>query len=85
MKYEIKSVDAAAGTMSVRYFDDQDSTGIVLAVDLPIEDEAFPSGERLHQLISAYAPTYYFSRTRTLAAGVDVSHITPLIDQIVEI
>lgn len=83
MQYQIKSVDAASGSMSVRFFDGQDE--IVVAIDLPVVDGAFPAGEDLNQLIKGYAPTYFFSRTRSLDAGVDTSYIVSLIDQINDI
>lgn len=85
MKYEIKEVDASAGNVAVRYFDEIDPAGVTLSIDLPIEDGAFPAGDRLHQLLRGYAPTYFYSRSRALQSGVDASHIVALIGQTTDI
>lgn len=64
MQYIIRSFDQQNGQITVEY-----DGKWVYAIDLPIENGAFPVGERLEQVIQAMAPVWLVERSNALAAN----------------
>lgn len=62
MDYIIRRFDAANGQLTVEY-----GGKWVYAVDLPIENGAFPIGERLEEIIQSMAPVWAEERSNALA------------------
>ena len=62
MKYVIRNFNATNGQMTVEYDDKW-----IYSIDLPIEDGAFPVGERLEEIIQGAAPTWLAERQNKLA------------------
>lgn len=70
MDYVIKSFNEEIGQLTVEY-----NGQWVYAVDLPIENGAFPVGERLEEVIQGVAPVWLLERKNALAqnpANADV-------------
>lgn len=63
MQYIIRSFNETTGQIVVEY-DGQ----WTYAIDLPIEDGAFPIGERLEEIIQGMAPVWLAERLTSLAA-----------------
>lgn len=62
MDYIIRKFDVEIGQLTVEY-----AGKWVYAVDLPIEDGAFPTGERLEEVIQSVAPVWLLQRQNALA------------------
>jgi hypothetical protein len=62
MDYIIRNFDVERGQITVEY-----GGKWTYAVDLPIEDGAFPVGEKLEQIIQSMAPTWAVERENVLA------------------
>jgi hypothetical protein len=56
IKHEIVSFESASGSIVVRYWTDQFPDGLTYSIDLPVENGAFPSETRIHELIEAHSP-----------------------------
>jgi hypothetical protein len=70
MDYIIRTFDANSGQITVEY-----AGKWTYAIDLPIEDGAFPVGERLEEIIQSMAPTWMAEREAVLTqtpANIDV-------------
>lgn len=65
MQYIIRSFNEANGQITVEY-----EGKWTYAIDLPVEDGLFPTGEKLEQLIQSFAPTWLIEREQVLAAGL---------------
>jgi len=63
MQYIIRSFDTEHGQITVEY-----EGKWVYAVDLPVENGAFPVGERLEEVIQGMAPTWLSERQASLAS-----------------
>ena len=63
MQYIIRSFNVEHGQITVEY-----DGKWVYAIDLPIEDGAFPVGERLEEVIQGMAPTWLAERQSSLAS-----------------
>jgi hypothetical protein len=69
MDYIIRNFDVANGQLTIEY-----GGKWTYAVDLPIEDGAFPIGDRLEEIIQSMAPVWVEERSNALAqtpANVD--------------
>jgi hypothetical protein len=64
MDYIIRNFDVAKGQLTVEY-----DGKWTYAVDLPIEDGAFPIGERLEEVIQGMAPIWLTERQAALAGN----------------
>jgi len=64
MQYIIRSFDAQSGQITVEY-DGQ----WTYSIDLPIEDNQFPTGEKLESIISGMYPAWLVERQAQLAAN----------------
>jgi hypothetical protein len=62
MQYIIRSFNVEQGQITVEY-----DSKWVYAIDLPVEDGAFPVGERLEEIIQGMAPTWLVERQSSLA------------------
>lgn len=65
MEYKIIAFDETIGQITVEY-----GEGIVFALDLPIENGAYPVGEALDALIKQFLPTWVVERKQSIASGV---------------
>lgn len=65
MEYQIISFDESVGQIVVEY-----NEGMTFALDLPIEDGAYPEGEALDILIKQFLPTWVVERKQMIASGV---------------
>lgn len=75
MKYVIRNFNATHGQITVEY-----DGKWIYSIDLPIEDGAFPVGERLEEIIQASAPTWLAERQSKLAtAPANASAIQALV------
>lgn len=72
MNYIIRQFDKQSGQITVEY-----DGKWTFAIDLPIEDGAFPVGERLEEVIQGIAPTWLAERQQLLAT-------TPLNADVIE-
>lgn len=63
MQYVIRSFNAATGQITVEY-----DGKWTYAIDLPVEDGAFPVGDRLEEIIQGMAPVWLAERVASLAA-----------------
>lgn len=64
MQYIIRSFDAQSGQITVEY-----DGKWTYAIDLPIEDNQFPTGEKLESIISGMYPAWLVERQTQLAAN----------------
>lgn len=64
MQYVIRSFDTERGQITVEY-----EGQWTYAIDLPVEDGAFPVGEKLEALIQSMAPVWLLERQQALAAS----------------
>lgn len=71
MEYIIRNFDKTNGQITVEY-----AGKWTYAIDLPIEDNAFPVGEKLEQIIQSMAPTWLLEREQSLA--VEVANTTTI-------
>jgi hypothetical protein len=70
MKYIIRNFNASIGQLTVEY-----ANKWTYAVDLPIENGAYPVGDRLEEIIQGVAPVWQLEREAMLAttpANADV-------------
>lgn len=65
MEYKIIAFDETIGQITVEY-----GEGIVFALDLPIENGAYPEGEALDVLIKQFLPTWVVERKQAIASGI---------------
>ena len=65
MEYQIIAFDEAVGQIVVEY-----NEGMTFALDLPIEDGAYPEGEALDVLIRQFLPVWVVERKQAIASGV---------------
>ena len=65
MEYKIIAFDETIGQITVEY-----GEGIVFALDLPIENGAYPVGEALDALIKQFLPTWVVERKQSIASGI---------------
>ena len=65
MEYQIIAFDEAVGQIVVEY-----NEGMTFALDLPIEDGAYPEGEALDTLFKQFLPTWVVERKQAIASGV---------------
>lgn len=65
MEYQIISFDESVGQIVVEY-----NEGMTFALDLPIEDGAYPEGEALDVLIKQFLPVWVVERKNAIASGV---------------
>lgn len=63
MDYIIRNFDATNGQITVEY-----AGKWTYAIDLPIENNAFPVGEKLEEVIQNMAPVWLVARQNLLAA-----------------
>jgi hypothetical protein len=71
VQYEILYFDPVTGTVSVRYYCEDNPEGLVYAIDVPIVDEQYASEEELIQLIELMKPTGQLHRI-TVAKLVEI-------------
>lgn len=64
MQYIIRNFDVTNGQLTVEY-----DGKWTYSVDLPIEDGAFPVGERLEEIIQSMAPVWLAERQISLASN----------------
>lgn len=65
MEYQIIAFDESVGQIVVEY-----NEGMTFALDLPIEDGAYPEGEALDVLIKQFLPVWVVERKKAIASGV---------------
>jgi hypothetical protein len=74
--YVITKFDEAAGQIIVRF----DASVPPIAVDLPIENGLYPTGEALDTYVKGFIPTWHVERLNTIKAGVsNASEIAALV------
>jgi len=64
MEYIIRSFDKENGQINVEY-----AGKWTYAIDLPIENNAFPVGDRLEEIIQGMAPVWLVERQTALASN----------------
>ena len=65
MEYKIIAFDETIGQITVEH-----GEGIVFALDLPIENGAYPVGDELDVLIKQFLPTWVVERKQSIASGI---------------
>lgn len=81
IKHEILSFNPKTGSITVRYFNDETGAQLEYNIDLPIENGAFVSQEKMTELIEAMKPVGQLERAAALN-DVDIpSHLASLIPQ----
>lgn len=79
MQYIIRSFDVNSGQITVEY-----EGKWTYAIDLPVEDGAFPVGERLEEIIQGMAPVWLVERESSLATTpANAEHIQALVQPLV--
>jgi hypothetical protein len=76
--HEIVSFNPASGSIAVRYYTDEFTSGYTFNIDLPLEDGAYPSQEKINELIDHFAPVGQLERTEALLSASVPSHLAPL-------
>lgn len=80
MDYKIISADSSIGQIQVLYTQDGKNLG-VYAIDVPIENGAFITGETLDIEIKHRAPTWVTERNNALITATGFNEIEALVQQ----
>lgn len=80
MDYKIIAVDTAIGQLSVAFLDSNGATVAIYAVDVPIVDGNFITGEALEAEIQLRAPVWLMERTSAISTVTNLSHLEALVD-----
>lgn len=64
--YTIIKFDESAGQIVVRF----DASMAPVAIDLPVENGLYPTGEALDTYIKGFIPTWHIERINTVKAGI---------------
>lgn len=78
MNYKIVGATASLGQIEVAYFEGEKQYG-VYAIDVPVVEGAFLTGDALHAEIMHRAPTWAPERERSVAAAVGFDKIQSLV------
>lgn len=80
MDYKIIAVDTAIGQLSVAFLDSNGATVAIYAVDVPIVDGNFITGEALEAEIQQRAPVWLMERTAAINTVTNLAHLESLVD-----
>lgn len=78
MQYEILQFNKLTGSALVRFWNDQYLSGLEYSIDIPVENEAYIAGERLHSWIISFAPIAQIERLINVAS-TDSTNIEALV------
>lgn len=67
IKYEIKEFNPVTGVAAIRYYTDIAVEGMILNIDIPIDNGSYITGEPLINLIKAFLPRGQLERLEALA------------------
>ena len=80
MDYKITAVDTAIGQLTVMFVDSAGAAVATFAVDVPIVDGAFITGDRLEAEIQQRAPVWLLERTTAISTVSNLAHLESLVD-----
>ena len=80
MEYKIVAANAAIGQISVAYLDAAGAVTAIYAIDVPIVDGSFITGDVLEEAIQARAPVWLLERTAAVNNADNFSVLAGLID-----
>lgn len=84
MKYQIFRADRELGQIQVAYFDDSDNQIAAYCIDLPVENNMFPTGQDLEKIIQDHSPKYIIERQRNVSDATNFSEIEVLVKKLPE-
>jgi hypothetical protein len=71
LNYKIRRFDINFGQISVEYSSEDGLYKQEYAIDLPIkEDNTYPIGAELEEIINGMSPIWHYGRTQKISAGV---------------
>lgn len=80
MKYKIVAAKADIGQISVAYLDNTDGIVAIYAIDVPIIDGLFISGDALEAEIQGRAPFWLLERTAAVNTASNFDMLASLVD-----
>ena len=80
MDYKIIAVDTAIGQLTVTFLNSAGAEVSTCAVDVPIVDGSFITGDALEQEIQQRAPVWFLERTDAISTVTNLSHLEELVD-----
>ena len=80
MDYKITAVDTAIGQITVMFVDSTGGELAKYAVDVPIENGSFITGDRLEAEIQQRAPVWLLERTAAISTVSNIAHLASLVD-----
>lgn len=80
MDYKITAVNTAIGQLTVMFVDSAGAAVATYAVDVPIVDGAFITGDRLEAEIQQRAPVWLLERTTAINTVTNLTQLASLVD-----
>jgi hypothetical protein len=68
--YKIRNFNSDFGQITVQYYSEDNQFNFETAIDLPVNNNMYPVGEELSNLINGLAPTWHYDRTTSIRSGV---------------
>lgn len=82
MNYQIIQADQTIGQIQVAYKKDDGTIAAVYAIDVPIIEGRFITGDALHQEIIHRAPTWAITREQEVQSATGFDQILLLVEQL---
>ena len=84
IQHEIISFNPTTGSILVRYFNAEVPEGLIYNIDIPLENGAFISQDRIDALIEHYKPVGQLDRAAALKSAAIPDALAALIPQPVD-